>query len=277
MRRPVVLVPLAAGALLLALVAYFAMGRATLSAGVELTYACAEPAAVADARIVAARLQDIGAQASVEVIDPNHLRVRTSGEGGTIAFVRSALLARRLEIRAVDEASMRALADTSLPPGVRVEQSAMPELVAASIEPLRAITAPPSQDVVTTCDVTASCHAWVVDHVEIGGGAVQDATMAMSGETPTILVTLTPEARAQFAALTTRTVGGRLLITLDHRVIMAPRVQQPITTGRLSIALGAEGGPDEADAIARALRGASLSCSEWTLATENGLGAPATR
>ena len=54
-------------------------------------------------------------------------------------------------------------------------------------------------------------------------------------KTPSLNLNFTPEAKARFTEFTTRRTGRRLAIVIDGRVVTAPKILHPITTGLFEI------------------------------------------
>lgn len=75
----------------------------------------------------------------------------------------------------------------------------------------------------------------------------------------------------QFAAITTETVGKRLLIRLDGEVGSAPVVMEPITGGKAMLTAGTHA-PEELELLAAALVGGALP--ELLLESESRFGPP---
>jgi hypothetical protein len=63
-------------------------------------------------------------------------------------------------------------------------------------------------------------------------------------KTPSLALHFTPEASARFTELTTRRSGRRLAIVIDGKVVTAPKILHPITTGLFEIT-----GPPEAEIL----------------------------
>jgi preprotein translocase subunit SecD len=61
-------------------------------------------------------------------------------------------------------------------------------------------------------------------------------------KTPSLNLNFTPEAKARFTAFTTQRTGRRLAIVIDGKVVTAPKILHPITTGLFEIT-----GSSEAD------------------------------
>ena len=61
-------------------------------------------------------------------------------------------------------------------------------------------------------------------------------------KTPSLNLNFTPEASARFTALTTQRTGRRLAVVIDGKIVTAPKILHPITTGLFEIT-----GSSEAD------------------------------
>lgn len=256
--------------------------RAAPTSGLALTYACVEPLATADAPRIQARLDEARAWAEVEVIDPSHVRVllgEDAGEPG-VALVGGAMMSRVLELMPVDESAMRTLVASSLPTGVRSEGGygdlvvlAAPDAV--SLSQVEALV-PPGDRLVLACDDPApGCRGYVTRPSELGNAEVARADASfddLGGGGASVGLTLTAPGAARFEALTRRIVGTRIAIVLDGRALSVPVVQQPIAGGRVMITLGGDAALGEAQAIAAALGGGALSCSRWTLESQDVFG-----
>jgi hypothetical protein len=90
----------------------------------------------------------------------------------------------------------------------------------------------------------------------VDNGAIRDALSTSAGETPAIAVTLRGEAAERFEAATRRLVGSQLVVALDDKLIAAPLVEGPISSGRIRIMLGKHAWltGDLADTIALVLK-----------------------
>ena len=72
--------------------------------------------------------------------------------------------------------------------------------------------------------------------------AIPEGQMALS-------LDLTPESRQAFAEFTTANVGKTINLSIDGKVVMAPRIMEPITGGKLMVSGNFAGG--EVERIAR--------------------------
>jgi preprotein translocase subunit SecD len=80
----------------------------------------------------------------------------------------------------------------------------------------------------------------------VGGADVAKAAATYDPQTmrPNVEIELTADGRQRFASATEASIGKKLAIVLDGRVISAPVVQSRIPGGRVQITMGA-GDPDE--------------------------------
>lgn len=246
-------------------------GRVPAS-GLELTYACPEAVAEDDARAVGARIDDLGLFAGVEATDATHLRLRVDGDPSSVAAARALVEPHALELRAVDEAAMHALASSTLPPGVRAQDGVLLELEASDAAAFAGMPVPSGRSLVSGCPTPGVCHAYVVGPVELDASDVEHARASSDGVGPRIDVSLGATGGDRLARLTGRSIGARIAIVIDGHVVMAPVVREAIRGGAIAITLGDGAAPGEADAIARALRGGQLACSRWSLEREAAFG-----
>lgn len=97
----------------------------------------------------------------------------------------------------------------------------------------------------------------------ITGADVQavELTVEPASDRTAVVVTLDRRGAERFAEVTAETVGKKLAIVLDGRVLMAPVVQMTIPGGQLQVSMGA-GDPAtvrrDAEALAAAVRAATL-------------------
>jgi hypothetical protein len=254
----------------------FLRGRPPPSSGLVLVYACPEPVAASDAPLFQSRLDEVDAWASVEVVDPTHVRVRVGADESSRDLAAGVARTRSLELMPVDEAAMRALAASPLPPGVStqgasafvVTLSGSSPAALAPIEPL----IPAGDRLVLSCDdPEPGCRGYVVLPSELGNADIAraDASYDDLGGSASVGLTLTASGAERFESLTARIAGGRLAIVLDDQALSVPVVQEPIAGGRVMITMGGDSSLDEARAIAAALAGGRLHCSEWTLESES--------
>ncbi len=73
-----------------------------------------------------------------------------------------------------------------------------------------------------------------------------------------VQITLGADARTAFAALSRGSVGKKLALVIDDRVVSAPIIMGPITSGRLTIALGDDAREGDARQLAIALSSGPL-------------------
>lgn len=247
--------------------------RAAPTSGLALTYSCPEAVAAADAPSIQARLDDADVWSGVDVIDPSHLRVLLGP--GEPADLSLALRPGVLELRPVDEAAMRALVASPLPPGVTSEGGVGDFLVtlhAPDAVTLSQITPPPGERLVLGCDdPEPGCRGYVALASELGNAAVAraDASYDDLGGGASVGLTLTAAGAQRFEALTARVVGGRIAIVLDGRALSVPIVRERIAGGRAIISMGGQSALTEARAIAAMLVRGRLGCSAWTLESED--------
>lgn len=73
----------------------------------------------------------------------------------------------------------------------------------------------------------------------LSNDAVARARLDSDGQTgmPLVVVELTDKGRADFAALTRRIVGAKLVIAVDDEVLLSPVVREEIPGGRLTITM----------------------------------------
>ncbi len=72
---------------------------------------------------------------------------------------------------------------------------------------------------------------------------------------PFVAIELDRDSGAGFGALTQSQVGRRVAVVIDHELITAPRVLSPIWGGRVTLSLGDGGTREDAERLARRLRG----------------------
>jgi|GEM_PF-1896546 len=112
--------------------------------------------------------------------------------------------------------------------------------------------------------------AWAVWAVargsELKDGDIASATVELDERGgPYVAVTLSPDGRARFAALTARLVRKHLAIVVDDEVMSVPVVAEPIRGGMVRVTLGVEDGTspaqivDESKALAVALAGGPIA------------------
>lgn len=236
-----------------------------LESGIALTYACDAPVARGDADGIDKRLSHLGLNAIADMVDPTHVRVRIDGDASDVERVRALMTPHRLEIRPVDEGATRALVGTPLPSGVTVDAAGLP--TASDEAALSMLAAADGTTLVTGCPHPPECHAWIVGPSELGREHVSDARV---GDGPSLFVelVLTPDGARRFEALTRRVAGQRVALLLDGHVRMAPVVQEPITGGRVSLAMDARTTRDEAEALAISLPTQHTECAAWELESE---------
>lgn len=240
-----------------------------------LTYACPEPTATPDAAVVRARFEDMDAPATVTAIDPTHIRLVVGADASSRSLTSALMLPRTLEIAAVDETAMVALAP-QLPAGVGasglstgpITFDASDAATLALVQPLVAA----GRRLVTTCDAPPlGCRGYLVEPTELGNADVQNAVLNVDTDTnrPLVMITLTASGAQRFEELTRRVVHARLAILLDGNAISMPLVREPIPNGHVMLTLATRTHVEEASAIAAVLRGGQLSCSRWSLASED--------
>jgi len=107
-------------------------------------------------------------------------------------------------------------------------------------------------------------HNWRTYYVErksaLTSMAIEDAFAAPDPNTnrPTVRITLDDAGAESFAALTKRSVGNKLALLLDGRVINAPVIMEPIKGGKLSLTLADDARPTDARDLAIALASGPL-------------------
>ncbi len=119
-------------------------------------------------------------------------------------------------------------------------------------EPPGAISA--SASPLAACSLDGKEKYWLgpvaISGADITGAAAQ---LAADGTGFTVTITFTPGGSAQLAELTTRSIGGRIAILVDGRVVVAPTVDEPIRIG--AVVVQGNWSRDEAESLAAAIGG----------------------
>lgn len=228
-------------------------------AAVELTLAAVERFNADDAPAMVARLEALGARASIVTADDARVVLRVE-ETTTADAVTSALRPLRFAVHQRETVPAHA----TFPDGVvRPEPSRFG--ATGPCEALEAWVRSPGPgchaalERVAPDECAAHC---LVDPPVLTRERLVDVTVRRDPVMGEVLdLTLDTAGASSFAAFTTAHVGEHLAITVDDVVWSAPRIASPIPGGRLMLPLP-EG--EDAETLARVLR-APGEISAWTL------------
>lgn len=247
--------------------------RAAPQRGTALTFQ--KPAGAFDLRpVVDRRLAQLAVKAALHE-DPRTLTVRLP-EGGDVEGVKQ-LLRRRARLAFCAVARAEAARWCERPPAAEVEVERDPDgchLAASSAVALTEALADAGVPFLSGSDGDQAS-AWAVERPclepTLLSASVQPAMGA--GTAVAIQVQLDRASTRDFAALTTRLVGHKLLVVLDDELLVAPVVQNPIIGGKVMVLVR----EDEAGArqLAAALAGGPLPALE--LISEKPYGPPSLR
>ncbi len=266
--------------------------RSLPSHGVELTYALADRSAAEKmVSVLERRLASFDLRGATVTLAEGELTVRLPGVSDA-ARLRAVLEREgRLELAVVDDEGSALLAahaaatgveqvadpPAPLPSGVTLAQETVQErqgvfLVAdgrPALEAAVALVTPrlPAQRALRLGVDVNDARRWRTYLVETPPWAMGERVVEVSpGESEWggwhVSLGLDEQGRAEFAALTTRSVSRRIAILVDDEVLSAPVVMEPITGGRAMITLGAAADRAtqraQAEQLAFVLRGGAL-------------------
>ncbi len=248
------------------------VGTAALRARAECPTGTATNA-VADAAVIAARLEALGIEGTVTSPDASTLEVTVHRVAGP-EVMRALLVPQRLAISEVLDGAITSV--VALPSGVtrRPVGSDGEGYFASSPTELGVMAswAPAGSRLVVGCTTTSGateCEgAFVRTPPSLTNEHIEHAEVVMDEGTgmPQVSIAMTPAGDAAFTMLTRATVGRRVAIVLDDRLMSAPVVMQEISGGHATITLGNPGTLVAAEAEARTLAvaldvGGALGCA----------------
>lgn len=200
--------------------------------------------------IVSRRVERFGAQAFVETIATNQVRVSASvTDEQEIAALTNLLAARGfMEFRLVHPESERLIFEGKQ--SSEADYEVLNEIRSRRMK-IRDTAGGPNRISETNLTVAVPC--LVRKSAEFSGAHVNRAMVqndAVSGR-PHVLITFDKEGAEAFATVTRNNVGRQLAIVIDGKVISVPRIDEPITGG--SAVIGGSFSPSDAMAMATLL------------------------
>ncbi|MEQ1566648.1 MAG: hypothetical protein ABMA64_13490, partial [Myxococcota bacterium] len=186
--------------------------------------------AEADGPRIQARLDALRVDGEVRAVDAGHLEVELRDVARPMDLLAAVGRTGRVEISAARD---DAPPPESVPPGVWFDGT----YHASEAAP---VTPPAGMRVTWQCD-DAGCEGFVVGDPVLTGADVVDAGVGWDlQQRPFVTLRFTAAGAARFGEVTGRSVGKRLVVELDGRVLMAPVVGEAITGGSVHVDPGGE-------------------------------------